>query len=100
MVKRRNKRRKTDFQRKLLFENIFRIFLNETTGNVHQLGDTIKMHALAKTLKEIAEHGVDIFYKGSMGTKVVEDTQRRGGIVTKDDLLHYRFEFSFVIKTL
>lgn len=65
--------------------------MNETTGNVLQLGDTFKMSALAKTLKEIAEHGVDIFYKGSIGTKVVEDTQRRGGIVTKDDLLHYRF---------
>ena len=68
----------------------FRIFLNETTGNVLQMGDTLKMHALAKTLKEIAEHGVDIFYKGSIGTKVVEDNQRRGGILTKDDLLHYR----------
>ncbi len=68
-----------------------RIFLNETTGNILQLGDTLKMHALAKTLEEIAEHGVDIFYKGSVGTKVVEDTQRRGGILTKDDLLHYRF---------
>lgn len=69
-----------------------RIFLNETTGNVLRLGDTLKMHALAKTLKDIAEHGVDIFYKGSVGSKVVEDTQRRGGILTKDDLLHYRFE--------
>lgn len=69
-----------------------RIFLNETTGNVLRLGDTLKMHALAKTLKDIAEHGVDIFYKGSVGIKVVEDTQRRGGILTKDDLLHYRFE--------
>lgn len=48
------------------------------------------MHALSKTLKEIAEHGVDIFYKGSIGMKVVEDIQRRGGILTRDDLLHYR----------
>ncbi|XP_046440624.1 glutathione hydrolase 1 proenzyme-like [Daphnia pulex] len=69
------------------------IFLNETTGNVLRLGDTLKMHALAKTLKDIAEHGVDIFYKGSVGIKVVEDTQRRGGILTKDDLLHYRTEW-------
>lgn len=67
-----------------------RIFLNETTGDVLQLGDTVKMHALSKTLKEIAEHGVDIFYKGSIGMKVVEDIQRRGGILTRDDLLHYR----------
>lgn len=64
--------------------------MNETTGQVLQLGDTLKMHALAKTLKEIAEHGVDIFYKGSVGAKIVEDIQRRGGIITKDDLLHYR----------
>lgn len=78
-----------------------RIFLNETTGNVLRLGDTLKMHALAKTLKDIAEHGVDIFYKGSVGIKVVEDTQRRGGILTKDDLLHYRFfRFSFGLLTL
>ncbi|KAK4015774.1 Gamma-glutamyl transpeptidase [Daphnia magna] len=69
------------------------IFLNETTGDVLQVGDTLKMHGLAKTLKEIAEHGVDIFYKGTIGIKVVEDIQRRGGIITKDDLLHYRTEW-------
>ena len=49
------------------------------------------MHGLAKTLKDIAEHGADIFYKGSVGAKLVEDIQRRGGIITKDDLLHYRY---------
>ena len=65
--------------------------MNETTGQVLQLGDTLKMHGLAKTLKEIAEHGADIFYKGSVGAKLVEDIQRRGGIITKDDLLHYRY---------
>lgn len=65
--------------------------MNETTGDVLQVGDTLKMHGLAKTLKEIAEHGVDIFYKGTIGIKVVEDIQRRGGIITKDDLLHYRY---------
>ena len=65
--------------------------MNESTGEVLQLGDTLRMQALSKTLKEIAEHGVDVFYKGSIGTKVVEDIQRRGGILTRDDLIHYRF---------
>lgn len=73
--------------------------MNETTGNVLHLGDTLKMQKLGKSLREIAEHGVDIFYRGSMGTKVVEDIQRRGGIITKEDLLHYRL-FNYFLKHL
>lgn len=71
--------------------------MNETTGDVHEFGDTLKMHSLAKTLKEIAEHGVDVFYKGALGIKVVEDIQRRGGIITKDDLTHYRCVFPLTL---
>ncbi len=67
-----------------------RIFLNEETGQVKKEGDVVKNPFLAKTLKTIASEGVDIFYKGYLGDKVVEDIQRKGGIITKEDLMQYR----------
>ena len=67
-----------------------RIFVDQSTGQVLKEGDTLKMPQLAKTLRQIAQHGVDIFYNGSLGQQLVEDVQRRGGILTKDDLLQYR----------
>lgn len=53
-------------------------------------GDTLKMPALAKTLKDIARHGADVFYNGAIGDKLIEDVRRKGGILTKEDLRQYR----------
>ena len=58
-------------------------------------GNQYAMPILAKTLKTIAQRGVEAFYEGEIGEKFVKDVQERGGILTKEDLLHYRYiEFS------
>jgi gamma-glutamyltranspeptidase len=67
-----------------------RVFLNEETGQAKKTGDIVKNPVFAETLKSIANEGVDIFYNGILGDKVVEDIQQRGGIITKDDLMQYR----------
>lgn len=67
-----------------------RIFVDETTGQVKKLGDVVKNPVLAQTLRMIANEGVGIFYNGSLGDKMVEDIQRKGGIITKQDLMQYR----------
>ena len=55
----------------------------------HQ-GDALKMPILAKTLRDIAHHGVEIFYNGSVGDKFIEDVHRRGGKISKEDLNQYQ----------
>ena len=55
-----------------------------------QLGDIVKNPTFAKTLRTIASEGVDVFYNGILGDKIVEDIQRKGGIITKEDLIQYR----------
>ena len=54
-------------------------------------GDVL-MHppAFAQTLRELARDGIQTFYNGSMGDKMVEDIRRKGGIITKEDLMQYR----------
>jgi len=72
---------------------VFSEFVNET-NNPSQLkveGDRYSMPELAKTLKMIALNGVEAFYEGKIGDKFVQDVQWRGGIITKEDLIHYRY---------
>ena len=66
------------------------MFVDEKTGQVKKLGDIVKNPVLAKTLRTIARDGVEAFYNGSLGDKLVEDIQRKGGIITKEDLMNYR----------
>lgn len=68
-----------------------RDFVDPATGNVYQEGDILKRPALASTLREIAANGADTFYKGSVADKMVADLQRRGSIITKEDLMSYTY---------
>ena len=63
---------------------------------MYQEGDILTRPTLANTLKEIAANGVDAFYKGSIADKIVADLQRRGSIITKEDLLQYRYRMILV----
>lgn len=51
--------------------------------------DTIKYHALAKTLERILKNGRDEFYKGETAKKLAKFIQESGGIVTLEDLANY-----------
>jgi len=68
-------------------------FINPKTGKVLKKGDIVKRPQLAETLKMIATYGADVFYNGTIGDKLVADVQRRGGILTKEDLQLYRPEW-------
>ncbi|MGI9552435.1 MAG: gamma-glutamyltransferase family protein, partial [Aurantibacter sp.] len=52
-------------------------------------GDTIKYAALANTLKRIATHGRDGFYKGETAKILADFIQRKGGYITEEDLANY-----------
>ena len=67
-----------------------RDFLNETTGQVLREGDLFYRQTYANTLYKIAEFGADVFYNGTIGQQLVEDMQKRGGIITEEDLIEYQ----------
>jgi gamma-glutamyltranspeptidase/glutathione hydrolase len=66
--------------------------------------DTIKYPALAVTLKRIAKNGRDEFYKGETAKILINYLQRKGSIITLDDLAKYeakwRTPISFKYKNL
>ena len=51
--------------------------------------DTIKYTALANTLKRISKNGRDEFYKGETAKILVAYLQKKGGIITLQDLAKY-----------
>jgi gamma-glutamyltranspeptidase / glutathione hydrolase len=71
-------------------ESIIKISGNQTLfAKKYQVGDTIKYIALAETLTRIKENGVEEFYKGETGKKLVDFIQKKGGIITMKDLSNY-----------
>jgi len=59
-------------------------------GSNYEVGELFKQPDLAWTLDEIAKHGVDAFYKGSVAKKIVADMEAHNGIITMDDLASYK----------
>ncbi len=56
-------------------------------------GDTLKNPALAKTLQTISNKGLQAFYKGQIGDKLVNFIQKKGGIISKKDLELYETQW-------
>ena len=46
--------------------------------------------ALAATLDQLANAGLDDFYRGDVGREIAADLERIGSPVTREDLTHYR----------
>ncbi len=59
-------------------------------GKPLQQGDKFIRKNLAKTLKLIGKCGADIFYKGKLGDKFVNEVKKNNGIISKKDLLKYK----------
>ncbi|MCF6300885.1 MAG: gamma-glutamyltransferase, partial [Proteobacteria bacterium] len=63
-------------------------FVNGT--KTPESGDTIIQKDMAKTLKSIAAHGNDGFYKGKVAKKFIKAVKKAGGIWTMQDLANYK----------
>lgn len=59
-------------------------------GSDYQVGDILKQPELAHSLRLIAEKGTKGFYEGETAVKIVNAVQDAGGIMTLDDLKHYK----------
>jgi gamma-glutamyltranspeptidase/glutathione hydrolase len=65
-----------------------KIFLKD--GEAYKPGDRLVQKDLAATLREIAKHGADGFYKGRVGAAIVASSQQGKGIITQADLDQYK----------
>ncbi len=58
-------------------------------GRVPAIGDTLRQPQLARTLRLIAEQGPEVFYEGEIADSIVGAMERRGGLITHEDLARY-----------
>jgi gamma-glutamyltranspeptidase/glutathione hydrolase len=68
-------------------------------GEAVKAGARLVQPDLARTLKLIAEKGPKGFYEGPVADSLVAEEQRGGGIITKEDLRHYKPEWRTPIKS-
>ena len=60
-------------------------------------GERFRQPELAATLRRIAEHGPDGFYKGATADAIVKEMERGGGLVTRADLSGYEAKWREVV---
>ncbi|HCA80547.1 MAG TPA: gamma-glutamyltransferase [Bacteroidetes bacterium] len=68
-------------------------------GRPPKVGDIFRNPALASSLKEIAEHGRDAFYRGSLAERILACCREFGGTMTKADLADFSSEWVEPIST-
>jgi len=59
-------------------------------GQVPKAGVVIKNPDYGKTLLAIQSGGAEVFYKGAIAKLIANDVQKRGGFISKEDLLAYK----------
>ena len=69
------------------FEGTSMYFLSGDT--THQENELFVQTDLANTLKLISENGPDVFYKGEIADKIIEDIHAHGGVIDKESLATY-----------
>jgi gamma-glutamyltranspeptidase/glutathione hydrolase len=52
-------------------------------------GWVLRQPDLAASLRRIAAEGPEVFYRGALGRAIVDEVQRRGGLLTREDLAGY-----------
>jgi len=65
-------------------------YLFKPDGTPYAPGEVLRQRDLAWTLRQIAEHGEDGFYRGAVADKLVDEMKRGGGLITHADLRGYR----------
>jgi len=78
---------KDNYGKLVKYENGAQIYLKD--GLPYEIGDVIYNPDLAKTLAKIVKDGADAIYKGDIAQAIVNEVQKRGGILTLEDLANY-----------
>ena len=78
----------SNYDKIVAMENGVDLYLKDG-GLPYEIGETIVLKDLADTLRVIAEKGADGFYKGEIAEKIVAEVQKRGGVITLEDMANY-----------
>src|SRR6266481_1154569 len=68
-------------------------------GRAPRVGDVFRNADLAASLRQIADHGSEAFYKGAISQKILEAMKHYNGTMTADDLAGYSSEWVEPIST-
>ena len=66
-----------------------KVFLHPD-GSALRAGERLVQADLAWSLRQIAEHGADAFYRGAIAERLAAGMAQHGGLITRDDLAAYR----------
>ena len=72
----------TKINRNDYLKNVFK----RENGSRLKAGDKLIQEDLASTLDEISKNGIEYFYQGELGDKIVETVNANGGVLTKEDM--------------
>ena len=76
-------------KKRLLEPNVAEIFL-EDGEKVYDTGDILVQSDLANTLQLIADRDTDAFYRGEIAQKIVDASDKNGGILSLEDFANYQ----------
>lgn len=65
-----------------------RVFFRD--GNPPQVGEIFRQPDLARTLRQVADQGAQVFYQGDIARRIGEFFQQHGGLITAADLAEYQ----------
>ena len=68
-------------------------------GRPPKPGEIFVQKNLARTLRRIAKHGPDIFYKGELADELVSFSDKQGGVFTKADFENYQVHWREPVQT-
>lgn len=86
-------------ERKMRLSEPFRKLYLKPDGSFYKFGEIQKNPEIAELLENIAEHGVDYFYKGEVAKKIVDLINDRGGCFELSDMENYEPKFRTPVKT-
>lgn len=81
---------KDEYEKLILMAGASCCYLND--GFPFEEGDTFRNPQLADTFRLIASKGIEEFYQGQLGQKIVSAVKAHGGILTPEDLASYEPE--------
>jgi gamma-glutamyltranspeptidase/glutathione hydrolase len=76
--------------RKMLEKDAYAKTLYYPDGKVPKVGSIIRNLEYGKSLQAIQNEGPDVFYKGTIADLIVRDSEKRGGFISREDLLAYK----------
>ena len=86
-------------ERKMRLSEAFRKLYLKEDGSFYRFGEIQKNQEIADLLENIAEQGVDYFYKGKVAKQIVDLINDRGGCFDVSDMESYEPKFPEPVKT-